>query len=876
MEGLKLDQAQLERLVELDRKFSREGLTFDDVLLVPAESRVLPNDVSTATQLTRELRIEIPIVSAAMDTVTEARLAIALAREGGIGIIHRNLPIDAQVAEVDKVKRSESGMIVEPVTLPPDALVSDALDLMARYHISGVPITEEAGKLVGILTNRDLRFAPDSSQPVSSLMTAQELVTAPVGTTLREAEAILHRHKIEKLPVVDGEGRLRGLITVKDIQKRIEFPHATKDEQGRLRVGAAVGVGSDAWERAGALVEAGVDVLVVDTAHGHSASVPQMVERVKSEWDVQVIAGNVATAEATQALVDAGADAVKVGVGPGCFAAGTRVLMADSSYKSIEDVTAGDRVINMHGEPVTVRRAWCTGTREVMAVRHVAAPYETVATPDHCFWVGDLSSVSPITVASRGYARVLEVPTKPKASKFGWKMLAELDRDVLSLPRNIAFELPDEFEIDLRDFAIRKERQLARYRTKIGPSYFLGYVFGTFLGDGDALIARSRNSEQGRVAWTFGPNEDETAFKLAECVEVATGVAPTIKKDRVIRVYLWSLQWARLFAEFGKRHEKHLPAKYRCGDPFYLWGLLDGLVDSDGFVASDGRLGFRNTSRELVELFGVLCFLRYGAFPNVVAEEGSAGGLVGTRDENCRPSFRARLNRRPDRRHTRQYSVVKKLDSRHLGESMRVYDIEVDCPTHSFIADNAIVHNSICTTRVVAGVGVPQITAIYECARDASVPIVADGGMTSSGDIAKAIAAGADSVMAGSLLAGTDESPGEVVLQQGERFKEYRGMGSLGAMRARGSSRDRYFQGDVEDVEKLVPEGIEGRVPYKGPLAAILHQLVGGLRQAMGYCGAATIEDMKRAQFVRITAAGLRESHPHDVTITKEAPNYRR
>jgi IMP dehydrogenase len=498
-----LDERQVERLLDLDRKFGKEGLTFDDVLLVPAESRVLPNEVSTATQLTRGITIQIPIVSAAMDTVTEARLAIALAREGGMGIIHRNLSIDAQMAEVDKVKRSESGMIVEPVTLPRNALVSDALDLMATYHISGVPITDEEGTLVGILTNRDLRFAPDASQPVSALMTSRDLVTAPVGTTLAEAEAILHRHKIEKLPVVDSDGVLKGLITVKDIQKRIEFPKATKDEQGRLRVGAAVGVGTDAWERAGALVDAGVDVLVVDTAHGHSASVPEMVRRIKSELDVEVVAGNVATAEATEALIDAGADAVKLGVGPG----------------------------------------------------------------------------------------------------------------------------------------------------------------------------------------------------------------------------------------------------------------------------------------------------------------------------------------------------------------------------------------SICTTRVVAGVGVPQITAIYDGASVAArhgVPLIADGGMTSSGDIAKAIAAGADSVMAGSLLAGTDESPGDVVLHQGERFKEYRGMGSLGAMRARGSSRDRYFQGDVEDVEKLVPEGIEGRVPYKGPVTAILHQLVGGVRQAMGYCGAATIEEMKGAQFVRITAAGLRESHPHDVTITKEAPNYRR
>jgi IMP dehydrogenase len=501
MGGVELAPSQVERLLELDRKFGKEGLTFDDVLLVPSESRVLPNDVVTATRLTRGITIQIPIVSAAMDTVTEARLAIALAREGGIGIVHRNLSIEAQVGEVDKVKRSESGMIVEPVTLPPDALVSDALELMATYHISGVPITGEGGKLVGILTNRDLRFAPDVSQPVSALMTSRELVTAPVGTTLNEAEAILHRHKIEKLPVVDSEERLRGLITVKDIQKRIEFPSATKDPQGRLRVGAAVGVGRDAWERAGALVDAGVDVLVVDTAHGHSAAVPEMVRRVKSQLDVEVIAGNVATADATEALIDAGADAVKLGVGPGAS----------------------------------------------------------------------------------------------------------------------------------------------------------------------------------------------------------------------------------------------------------------------------------------------------------------------------------------------------------------------------------------CTTRIVAGVGVPQVTAIYDAAQVAEdVPVIADGGLTSSGDIAKAIAAGADTVMTGSILAGTDEAPGEVIFHQGERFKEYRGMGSLGAMRARGSSRDRYFQGDVEDVEKLVPEGIEGRVPYKGPVAGILHQLVGGLRQAMGYCGAATIAEMKNATFVRITAAGLRESHPHDVAITKEAPNYRR
>ena len=438
-----------------------------------------------------------------MDTVTEARLAVALARAGGLGVVHRNLSIEDQVAEIDKVKRSESGMISDPVTLPPDALVADALALMERYRISGVPIVDDDGRLAGILTNRDLRFERDGEKSVSELMTSRNLVTAPLGTTLQEAEATLHRHRIEKLPVVDDEGRLRGLITVKDIRKRREHPSATKEETGRLRVGAAVGVGRDALERAEALVAAGADVLVLDTAHGHSENVVRMTRELKSRFGAELVVGNISTAEAAEALLDAGADAVKVGQGPG----------------------------------------------------------------------------------------------------------------------------------------------------------------------------------------------------------------------------------------------------------------------------------------------------------------------------------------------------------------------------------------ATCSTRVVAGVGVPQVTAVYDVAQVAQryrAPVIADGGLTSSGDVAKAIAAGADAVMTGSLLAGTDEAPGEVVFAQGERFKEYRGMGSLGAMKARGFSKDRYFQGDVEDVDKLVPEGVEGRVPYKGPVQNVLDQLVGGLRQAMGYCGAATIDDMKQARFVRITAAGLRESHPHDIAITKDAPNYRR
>jgi IMP dehydrogenase len=479
------------------------GLTFDDVLLLPDESATMPSEADTSSYFTPRIKLALPIASAAMDTVTEARMAIALAREGGIGVIHRNLSIADQVDEVDKVKRSESGMIVEPVTLGPDDSVADALAVMERYHISGVPITDPSGRLVGILTNRDLRFETNVAQPVSALMTKDNLITVPVGTTLAEAEEMLHQHKVEKLPVVDDNFVLKGLITVKDIQKRRLYPNATKDARGRLRVAAAVGVGADGLQRAEALIAAGVDVIVVDTAHGHSRAVAETVREIKLGWDIDVVAGNVATGAATESLIEAGADAVKVGVGPG----------------------------------------------------------------------------------------------------------------------------------------------------------------------------------------------------------------------------------------------------------------------------------------------------------------------------------------------------------------------------------------SICTTRIVTGIGVPQLSAILECAAVANrwgVPLIADGGVQYSGDIAKAIAAGADTVMLGSLFAGVDESPGEVILYQGERYKEYRGMGSIGAMKTRSFSKDRYFQQDVDSLAKFVPEGIEGRIAYKGPLSNMVYQLIGGLRAAMGYCGTPTIAEMKtRTRFVQITGAGLRESHPHDVIITKEAPNYR-
>ncbi len=479
-------------------KFKKEGLTFDDVLLVPRKSEVFGKEINVATTLTERIKLNIPFISSAMDTVTESAMAIAMAREGGIGIIHKNMSISQQAEEVDRVKRSESGVITNPFSLTPEHHVYDAEELMSKYRISGVPIVNEDNKLVGILTNRDLRFVHDYSIKIKDVMTKEALVTAPVGTTLQQAEGILQKHKIEKLPIVDEHNNLKGLITIKDIEKAIQFPNAAKDEQGRLLAGAAVGVSKDVMDRVAALVEAGVDLIVVDSAHGHHINILNTVRKIREQYpDLTICAGNVATAEGTRDLIEAGASIVKVGIGPG----------------------------------------------------------------------------------------------------------------------------------------------------------------------------------------------------------------------------------------------------------------------------------------------------------------------------------------------------------------------------------------SICTTRVVAGIGVPQITAIYDCATEArkhGVPIIADGGIKYSGDCVKALAAGADAIMVGSLFAGTEESPGESEIFQGRRYKIYRGMGSLGAMKD--GSKDRYFQ---ENESKLVPEGIEGRVPYKGPLADTVFQLVGGLRSGMGYCGAKDLKSLQNdTQFIRITNAGLRESHPHDVQITKEAPNY--
>jgi inosine-5'-monophosphate dehydrogenase len=819
------------------------GLTFDDVLLLPGYSEVNPSEAVTATRLSRRIALNIPLLSSAMDTVTEARMAIAMARQGGIGVLHRNLSIEDQAAQVDLVKRSEAGMVTHPVTCSPEHTLEDVDRMCGRYRISGLPVVDADGVLLGIVTNRDTRFESDQQRLVRDVMTPMPLVTAPVGVSNEEALRLLQANKIEKLPLVDATGHLRGLITVKDFVKKDQYPLATKDDDGRLRVAAAIGFFDDAFKRGMALVDAGVDAIVVDVAQGHGKGVLDMIAQLKADpaaAHVDIIGGNVATRAGAQALVDAGADGVKVGVGPGCFSAGTRVLMADGTYRDIDKVVAGDRVITGDGQPTTVVKAWCTGVREVVAVRHTTSGVETFATPDHRYLTGDVSSVSRAGLASRGSVDVLERPTSPGAGTICWREIGTVDRDALLFPRHVRFELPEHLRLDLRADVIEESEDL-------------GYLLGFFLGAGHAVLDDDGSGDIGRVSFSVGSHESAVRDRVLDAVERVVGVrpAPGDDKDGVQHLHLASLQWATLLAACGKNDDKHLPAGWLCSDPAYLRGLLHGLVDSGGHV--DG--GFGSSSRPLSELHGVLCLLVNGSLP-------------GVQDEAGLPSH--------------EYSGVTLLGVRQTGLSVPVYDIEVEAESHSFIADNAIVHNSICTTRVVAGVGVPQVTAIHHAAlacRPAGVPVIGDGGLQYSGDIAKALVAGADTVMLGSLLAGVEESPGELVFTNGKQFKTYRGMGSLGAMQSRGPkksySKDRYSQADVASDDKLVPEGVEGQVPYRGPLAAVAHQLIGGLRQSMYYVGAADIAELQaKGQFVRITAAGLKESHPHDIQMTVEAPNY--
>ncbi len=931
----------------------RECLTFDDVLLVPAYSEVLPHEVDISSRLTRELMLPVPLVSAAMDSVTEARSAITMAREGGIGILHKNLSPEEQAREVERVKRAQSGMIVGPVTCSADEPLRNALAVMQRENISGLPVVDDHDRPVGILTARDVRFEKNLDQPVSALMT-RKLVTVSPGVSNEDAKELLHRHRIEKLLVVEGD-RLVGLITIKDLLQTELHPRANKDARGRLRVGAAVGPGRDRDERVAALLHAGADVLVVDTAHGHSRNVLESVRTIKGRYPgVQVIAGNVATAEATAALIDAGADAVKVGIGPGSICLGPEALiqMHDGSLKRIDEVRPGEEVITHLGRVRKVTKVYRRPyAGDMIHVTINGSPGVLRMTPEHpCYAV---AFEAPLDRRRKYGGKYLFHKAKYNRG-LGWVPAGKLQpQDVMVIPRRTVSAAPVRFDLhevvphyrtdgatiwankpsrnqNRENYEALAERfettprvigaivtgqrrvtdalqeRVTTYLRKTGyerpstkhrlPRHVeldgrLMRLFGYYLAEGHQ--AGAPNNRQLRFAF----HEDEREFYqdviglIRDIFGYDAAKITHAKERRGVSILISSHALAKFFESLlpGDATSKRIPPEILGQPPALLRELVIGCMRGDGSSEAEGCASYKTASATLAnQLADVL--IRLGYLPSIQQYRPQTEGwstmysvrLSGAQyatflqefpELDLHPLPHEKAGQKQGMWSDARYIYVTIKDVKVKREELEVFNLEVE-EDETYVANRVAVHN--CTTRVVAGTGVPQVTAIADCAKvgdELGVPIIADGGIKHSGEVAKAIAAGASSVMIGSLFAGTDEAPGDLVLYQGRSYKMYRGMGSLGAMRR--GSKDRYGQGGTAD-EKLVPEGIEGRVPYRGSLSAILYQLVGGLRAGMGYSGSPDVEHFrKNARFIRITQAGLRESHVHDVIITEEAPNYR-
>lgn len=868
------------------------ALTYDDVRLKSGYAEVMPSEVSLETNFSRNMKLKMPIISAAMDTVSEHQLATEIARLGGLAVIHRNLKPAQQATEVKRVKTHLNALIEKPRTVSEDSTIEEILNRREDEELGfhSFPVIDAQGRLVGVLTRNDFDFCDNPSKLAKDVMT-KNVLKGEVGTSLSEAFRIMKEAKKKVLPLVEKDGSVGGLYVLSDVLRVTSGESKTfnLDNKGRLCVAAAIGTGENGIHRAGLLREAQVDALVIDTAHGDSRPVYETLKALKKQYDdIDIVVGNVSEPESAKRLCEAGADGIKVGQGPGCFAAGTRVLMANGTYKNIEEIVAGDRVIGGNGRPVTVVKAWCTGTREVVAIKHTQFYKKTYVTPDHRYLTGDLNSVSQQTIHARGYKRILEQPTKTGASKIGWKAIGEYAQDVPLLPRHIQYDWPETFEVALlKRTSGDGLNGLEGYEvdSQLQPSYELGYVLGFFLGDGSSHTAtiHEGKSNIGSVRFYLSEDEGHLVDKLVSFLSICfpnaslPKINPPTENSRVNTILFFYKPLADYLSRFGKKDQKHLPSELLANDPEYLRGLFEGLLDSDGHIESNGRMVFTNTSPQLIELFSVLCHQIHGSFPHNNPHMKSAGGLANCNEENVLPSYRAKLAITHERRQTNEHQIVKLTDIQETAQIVPVYDIEVDSAEHSFIADNAIVHNSICTTRIIAGIGSPQVSAVYHCAQAADaygVPVCADGGLRYSGDLTIAIGAGAHTVMMGSMLAGTEEAPGRRVFYKGRQWKYYRGMGSLSAMLDSKSSRERYRQ-QSNASSQLVPEGVEGLVPYKGTLEDVIIQYLGGLRAGMGYVGAANIQELReKADFHRVTHAGKAESHPHDVHITKESPNY--
>src|SRR3989344_1524362 len=924
------------------------GLTFDDVLIVPAASHVLPKDVSLKTKITPKITLNIPLLSAAMDTVTEHATASAMAREGGIGIIHKNLAPEVQAVEVDKVKRAEFWIINNPVTISSQDTLSKIRHLKKEFDINSFPVVD-GGKLVGIVTNRDLLFEEDYSKKVSQIMTPRkDLITIEKEVAYEEAKDILHKNRIEKLPIVDKDGILKGLITITDIQNRQKYPNALKDKRGRLIVGAAVGPKDDF--RVQALVEKEVDVVVVDTSHGHSKNVIESVKRYKKDYDIEIIAGNVATAQGAKALISAGADAVKVGIGPGsiCLEADTLITMADYSAKRIEDVSIGDYVITHNNRKRAVTKKYIRKHSGVVCEINVnGSPGKLKITPNHPVlaiafdsdqqkvkkygakyyfdkkkynkgleWIeagrlkkGDVV-VIPKTTVRKANETVFDlaefVPNymldeeKIWSNKIGFnpneESYVDLAQKFTTTPRIIENIVHGKKSVDMGlNQRVNQYLQQISYEREISPNKVNRFVkldenlmslLGYFVAEG--YIAGAKNNRQ--LCFAFSKAEKNYHAEVSSLVQKVFGypsssvIEHKIKDSAVVHVYSHIIgSFVERLMPLGSKN-KRAPTTLLEQPDSLLKQFVRSAWNGDGTIKEEGRVSYKTVSASLAMQMSEI-LIRLGFMPSIGAEQ--------TKNITWNTQYRVRISGEQYYRfintifHEKnitkkdntsqqvwsdeQYIYLTVKSSKHIEKETTVYNLEVD-EDNSYLANRIAVHN--CTTRIVAGVGVPQISAILDCAKAAgNIPIIADGGIKYSGDITKAIACGASAVMIGSLFAGCEETPGKTVYLNNRKFKQYRGMGSVGAMTQ--GSKDRYFQSDIDEERKFVPEGIEGVVPFKGSVQEVVYQLMGGLRSGMGLTGSENIDQLrKKTKMLTITQASLKESHPHDVTITEEAPNY--
>lgn len=875
------------------------ALTFDDVLLRPQYSDIPSrSEVDISSSITPDIRLSLPIISANMNSVTEHKTAIAMAlgtesgnSAAGMGFIHRFNTIEQQVAEVEKVKRFRSYIIEKPYVIEPDKTIRDAEALMDEHEIGGLMVVGEEWLLIGIITRRDI-YAESPDRLVRDAMTPRDKMTVAPYKEMQKrentskAKDLMHESRIEKLPLINDEDQPVGLIVMKDIRKLEDYPNASINDKGQLIVGAAVGVIGDHLERAQALIDAGVDVIVSDVAHAHHSMVKASILELQKLSDLPIVGGTVAGKDSYRFLAEMGRDhrktgkegglhSVACGIGSGCFAAGTRVLMGNGTYKNIEDVLAGDRVINKDGKSVRVNKAWMTGYKQVNKVRHTQSACPTYVTPDHRYWAGDYNEAPSWMPKKEGVESMLI----HEKAKIRWKAIGDFDRDTVILPGKINYDWEKSFKIDLKDYSV-EDCEKFRYNRFIKSNYNVGYIFGTFLGDGYSKHRTAKRGDGttkvGSVQWYFGINEKETANKLADAIEKEMGKRPVIsysQVSRMIHVNFHSKQWGNFFQQFGKKNEKHLPERFLIDNYKYLKGVYDGLVDSDGYREKQRkmdsvRVGFTNTSPQLIELFAVISHKLFGAFPSQMKRKKNAGNLKNCNPDNLRQSYEARLDSGHNRRVAEDYQIVKLLENETTDQIVPVYDIEVDCPTHSFIANNAIVHNSICSTRLVSGHGMPQMQALYECYIEQQkdfpdVSIIADGGMQKPADIDKALVF-ADAVKLGSMLAGTPEAPGEVLRDPntGQQMKMYRGMASKEAFEQKLQA-----EGVSDLTARSVnynPEGVSAQIPLKPHVKELLSRLAGSLRSCLSYSGSRNMEEFKeKAEFVRITDSGVSESDTH-------------